>query len=37
VWQHGRRFTRDEMLTRTTGRALEAEPYLAYLRNKYAG
>ena len=36
VWQHGRRFTRDEMLTRTTGRTLEAGPYIAYLRGKYA-
>ena len=36
VWQHGRRFTRDEMLIRTTGRALEAGPYIAYLRSKYA-
>ncbi|MBP6850147.1 MAG: carboxypeptidase M32 [Rhodoferax sp.] len=36
VWQHGRRFTRDEMLTRTTGRPLEAGPYIAYLRGKYA-
>lgn len=36
VWQHGRRFTRDEMLIRTTGRALEAEPYITYLRGKYA-
>ncbi|MEO7937713.1 MAG: carboxypeptidase M32 [Burkholderiaceae bacterium] len=35
VWQHGRRFTRDEMLTRTTGRALDAGPYIAYLRGKY--
>jgi len=37
VWQYGRRFTRDEMLTRTTGRALEAGPYIAYLRGRYAG
>ena len=37
VWQHGRRFTRDEMLTQTTSRALEVGPYIAYLRGKYAG
>jgi carboxypeptidase Taq len=35
VWQHDRRFTRDEMLVRSTGRALEAGPYIAYLRGKY--
>jgi carboxypeptidase Taq len=35
VWDHGRRFTRDEMLVRSTGRALEAGPYIAYLRGKY--
>lgn len=37
VWQHGRRFSRDELLIRLTGRSLEPEPYLAYLRGKYAG
>lgn len=37
VWQHGRRFTRDELLIRATGRPLETEPYIAYLRGKYAG
>jgi len=36
VWQHGGRFTRDEMLIRTTGRALEAGPLIAYLRSKNA-
>jgi len=35
VWQHGRRFTRDELLTRVTGRGLEAAPYIAYLDRKY--
>ena len=35
VWRHSRRFTRDEILARTTGRALEAGPYIAYLRGKY--
>jgi carboxypeptidase Taq len=36
IWQHGRRFTRDELLRRETGRGLDPEPYLAYLRAKYA-
>ncbi|MGO4571939.1 carboxypeptidase M32 [Microvirga sp. 2TAF3] len=36
VWQHGRRFLRDELLVRETGRGLDPEPYLAYLRGKYA-
>lgn len=35
VWTHGRRFTRDELLQRETGSSLKAEPYLAYLRQKY--
>jgi carboxypeptidase Taq len=37
IWQHGRRFTRDELLVRETGRRLDPAPYLAYLRGKYAG
>lgn len=36
IWQHGRRFTRDEILTRLTGRGLDPVPYLAYLTDKYA-
>ncbi|MFD2261596.1 carboxypeptidase M32 [Lacibacterium aquatile] len=36
VWQHGRRFTRDDLLIRATGRALDPKPYLAYLTGKYA-
>jgi carboxypeptidase Taq len=36
IWQHGRRFTRDELLERETGRRLDPAPYLAYLRSKYA-
>ncbi|HVJ52636.1 MAG TPA: carboxypeptidase M32 [Aliidongia sp.] len=36
VHRHGRRFSRDELLIRATGRALDPEPYLAYLRGKYA-
>lgn len=35
IWQHGRRFTRDELLQRETGHALDPAPYLAYLRRKY--
>ncbi len=35
IWQHGRRFSRDELLTRVTGRALDIAPYLAYLKARY--
>ncbi|WP_262296765.1 carboxypeptidase M32 [Microvirga sesbaniae] len=35
IWQHGRRFTRDELLERETGRPLDPGPYLRYLRGKY--
>ncbi|MGV3650406.1 MAG: carboxypeptidase M32 [Devosia sp.] len=35
VWQHGRRFSRDELLTQVTGRPLEIAPYLAYLTARY--
>lgn len=35
VAQHGRRFSRDELLERATGRALDPEPYIAYLTDKY--
>jgi carboxypeptidase Taq len=36
IHRHGRRYTRDELLARTTGRRLDAGPYLAYLRAKVA-
>jgi carboxypeptidase Taq len=36
IWQHGRRFRRDELLEHETGRRLDPAPYLAYLRSKYA-
>jgi len=36
VWQHGRRYMRDELLERETGRRLDPAPYLAYLKAKYA-
>jgi carboxypeptidase Taq len=35
IWQHGRRFTRDDLLKRETGRHLDPAPYLAYLQTKY--
>ena len=35
VHQHGRRFTRNELLVRSTGRILDPAPYLAYLAEKY--
>jgi carboxypeptidase Taq len=36
VWQHGRRFTRDEVLARATGRGLDVEPYIGHLTARYA-
>jgi carboxypeptidase Taq len=36
IWQHGRRFMRDELLVRETGRGLDPAPYLTYLCGKYA-
>ncbi|HEY8381257.1 MAG TPA: carboxypeptidase M32 [Microvirga sp.] len=35
VWQHGRRFARDEILARATGRPLETGPYLRHLERRY--
>jgi carboxypeptidase Taq len=35
IHQHGRRFTRNELLVRATGRTLDPAPYLAYLTKKY--
>jgi len=35
VHQHGRRYSRDELLVKATGRPLDPEPYLAYLTKKY--
>ena len=37
VHQHGRRFSRDELLVKATGRGLDAKPYLDYLTIKYTG
>ncbi|MEM9248093.1 MAG: carboxypeptidase M32 [Pseudomonadota bacterium] len=36
VAQHGRRFTRDELLERATGRPLDPAPYIAHLTAKYS-
>jgi carboxypeptidase Taq len=36
IYQHGRRFSRDELLIKATGRKLDPAPYIAYLRNKYS-
>jgi carboxypeptidase Taq len=36
VWRHGRRFSRDEILARATGRGLDASPYVEHLTARYA-
>lgn len=36
VHRHGRRYSRDELLVRSTGRALDPEPYIAHLTTKYS-
>jgi carboxypeptidase Taq len=36
VHQHGRRYTRDELLVKATGRTLDPEPYIAHLTGKYS-
>lgn len=36
IHRHGRRYGRDELLVRTTGRKLDPEPYIAYLTGKYS-
>lgn len=36
VCQHGRRYSRDELLVRATGRALDPEPYIRHLTTKYS-
>lgn len=35
IHRHGRRYTPTRLLERTTGRGLDAEPYLAYLHGKF--
>ncbi len=34
IHQHGRRYSRNELLERSTGETLNAKPYIAYLKNK---
>ena len=36
VHQHGRRYGRDELLIKATGRRLDPEPYIAHLTAKYS-
>jgi carboxypeptidase Taq len=36
VYQHGGKFTADELIVRVTGRALETAPLMRYLTNKYS-
>ena len=36
VCQHGRRYTREELLVRATGRGLDPEPYLRHLTAKFS-
>jgi carboxypeptidase Taq len=36
VHRHGRRYSRNELLVRATGRALDPAPYLAHLTRKYS-
>lgn len=36
VHQHGRRYTRDELLVKATGRTLDPAPYIAHLTSKYS-
>ncbi len=35
IYQHGRKFTADELIKRTTGNALTIAPYMEYLRGKF--
>ncbi|GGA55289.1 carboxypeptidase M32 [Pelagibacterium lentulum] len=36
VHRHGRRYSRDDLLLRATGRKLDPEPYITYLTDKYS-
>jgi carboxypeptidase Taq len=36
IHQHGRRFSREELLVKATGRGLDPEPYVSYLAKKYS-
>ena len=35
VHRHGRKFTPEELIERATGRPLELDPYVTYLRGKF--
>ncbi len=35
VYRHGRRFSRDELLVRATGKTLDPQPYIAALQRRY--
>jgi carboxypeptidase Taq len=35
IYQHGRKFTAPELVERSTGKPVSAEPYLGYLRRKF--
>jgi carboxypeptidase Taq len=35
VYQHGRKFTPNELVERVTGRPLSPKPWIAYVRKKY--
>jgi len=35
IYRHGRKYEPDELVRRATGRTLDPEPYLRYLRDKY--
>lgn len=37
IYQHGRKFTSAELTKRVTGGAMDSQPYLHYLQNKYRG
>ncbi|HEY1016763.1 MAG TPA: carboxypeptidase M32, partial [Herpetosiphonaceae bacterium] len=36
IYQHGRKFKPNELVTRVTGRPMEAAPYVRYLKQKFA-
>ncbi len=35
IYRHGRKYNATELVTRVTGRAIDIEPYIRYLRGKY--
>jgi carboxypeptidase Taq len=35
IYQHGRKYTANELVQRVTGRPLTIDPYIRYLRGKY--